>query len=408
MKKISILGVCLLTGISAMGQASLVKDVERQLKGSNPDNAKAMEAIQPALTNPETSNTMMPWYLAGKAGFGIYDDAFLQQSLGNELKGEQKVAAGKGLLDGYNYYIKALHLDSLPDEKGKVKPKKSKEIISQLVGAYPHFRNAGVFLFDNQKYDEAYDAWEVYVNLPNNPLLGNKAPKADPDTIVGQIIFYQGVAALSNNQSQKALDKMRQVIPTGFNNIYVYTYGTEAARRLGDTASMLEFAQNGYEKYGTEDVSLIGQLINAKLEARDYPAAFDLVSQAIEKTDPSNVSMISQLYDIRGVIYEQDGKIEAAINDFNKAIDVNPNAAKAYYDRGRMKFNSALEKADQSNDTISDEIKNQFLSAIEDFKKAYELDDTMSQIPGNIYLAYYKLGAGYESDANLWKSLSGM
>ena len=136
MKKISILGVCLLTGLAAMAQVSLVKDVEHTLKGSSPDFQKGLNDVQPALTNSETAGTMMPWYLAGKAGFGLYDNLYVQESLGATLTPDQKKTAGHALVDGYNYYFKALHLDSVPNEKGKIKPKKSKEILKAMASNY--------------------------------------------------------------------------------------------------------------------------------------------------------------------------------------------------------------------------------------------------------------------------------
>ncbi len=408
MKKISILGVCLMACFSAIAQTNLVKDVERQLKDANPDYAAALKAIQPTFTNPETSGTMMPWYLAGKAGFGLYDQLFIQEQMGQPLSPEQKKQAGHAIIDGYNYYFKALHLDSIPDAKGKIKPKKSKEILKLLGGNYAQLRNAGIFLFDSKDYNGAYDAWELYATLPSNPLLGDKAPVADPDTIVGQIKFYQAIAMLTADDNKRALEKIQQVIPTGYTTIDVYRYGVEAARRLDDSVAMLDLAQKGYELYGTDDISFIGQLINEKLGRSDYQSCFTLVNEAIGATSEANSDMLSQLYDIRGYINEQDGKNEQSMADFQKAIDLNPKYAKAYFDLGRMYNNMALKKAEEiGGDVLSEELKTEFLKAAELFEKAYDLDSNMTQIPGALYRLYYKLGAGYEMQTNDWKAISG-
>lgn len=404
MKKISLLGVCLLTGLSAMAQAYLVKDAEHMLKDSNPDYKKALETIKPALTNPETAETMMPWYLAGKANVGVYDEGLLQESLGNHMDNPKKLEVGHALVDAYNAYFKALHLDSVPDAKGKIKPKKSKEILKNMAGSYPQLRNAGIFLLQAQDYKGAYDAWELYVTLPENPVMGKSAPVADPDSAVGEIMYYQAASMLSVNEDQKALDKLRQAEAKGYTPVDVYTYAVEAARRLNDTTTMVEYAEKGYNKYGTEEISFIGQLINAKLASNDYAACYDYVNRAIEITPAENVSMLSQLYDIKGYILEQENKIAEAQDCFQKAVDLDPKNAKGYFDLGRIIYNKALKLDEESNNTQTDAVKTQLLEAADLFKKAFELDEQgMSQIPNILYRLYYRLGAGYEQEADTWK-----
>lgn len=405
MKKISILGVCLLTGLAAMAQVSLVKDVEHTLKGSSPDFQKALNDVQPALTNSETAGTMMPWYLAGKAGFGLYDNLYVQESLGATLTPDQKKTAGHALVDGYNYYFKALHLDSVPNEKGKIKPKKSKEILKAMASNYHQLRNAGIFLFDNQDYDGAYDAWELYCTLPQNPILGKSAPVADPDTIVGQIRFYQGVAMLTSDKNDRALKSIQEAIKDGYQTIDVYRYGVEAARRIDDSVAMLDIARQGYDKFGTEDVIFIGQIINHYIAEGNFPECFNLVNEAIKATTDNKI--LSQFYDIRGYIYEQDNKIDEAVADFKKATELDDVNAKAYFDLGRMINNTvAAQLQDTSDNNVPEEQAKELLKAAELFERAYQLDEpNYPQIPGILYRLYYRLGEKYVDQTNYWKSL---
>ncbi len=401
MKKSLILGAALSIVFTAGAQLQVVKEVDHLVKGN--DFQKAYQQIQPALTNPETAENYNAWFLAGKAGVGVYDQVYLKESMGQQATKDEKKLGGHGLLDAVKAFKTVL---TLPDEKGKMPNKKAKECIKLLKEQYIPLRNAGVFLLNAGDYDGAYDAWELYANYPNDPVFEGKGPKADPDTIVGQFKFYQAVAMLSKDDNQKALDKIKEVLPTGYETIDIYRYGVEAARRVNDSIAMLDLAKVGYEKYGTEDISFIGQLINGKLSENDYAACHKLVEEAIQRTPDSIANIKSQLYDILGYIYEQEENMPLAIENFNKAVTLDNKYAKGYFDKARVIYNTAVKEDENTDENAqSRDVKKELLEAADEFKKAYDLDPTLSQIPGILYRLYYRLGAGYEDEAEYWKNM---
>jgi len=415
MNKISLAGLCLLAGLTASAQTSLVKEVERDLKGGAP-YSQSIQKLQPAFSNPETKDQAYTYYVAGKGGFDNYDKAKIKLQLNQEMKDDEKKEAGLGLMEGYEFFFKALPLDSLPNEKGKVKPKYSKDMIKLMVAGYGDLRDAGVLLFDTHDYVDAYKAWDLYTTqLPSNPtLLANKL-QVDNDTIVAPIIFYQGVAALTigendpskaDEYNRKAIEKMKQAAAIkDYKNIDVYRYGVEAARRANDSIAMLEIAQAGYEKYGTEDISFIGQLINERLAAKQYAQCYNMLNEAIAGCN--NNEMKSQLNDVLGFVYEQEEKFPEAESAYRKAIELNGSAAKPYFDLGRILYNQAL-KLDETADeaTRASTVNPELLKAAEYFEKAYEINpDEMGQVPGILYRLYYRLGAGYEDKANYYQNL---
>ena len=404
MKKFSLLGLCLAAGFTLSAQADLVKEVEHALKESSPNYEAALKSIQPALTNPETKDLAQPWYLAGKAGFGLYDQLYIQESLGNALDAAGKKKAGQAIIEAYGNYFTAIPLDAQPDAKGKVKPKYTKDMVKTIKNNYGQLRNAGALLFEAQDFKGAYDAWDLYVNLPSNPVLGKDAPASDPDTIVGNIMYYQLLAALSADMNAEALAKVAPIEKSGYKNMDVYVYGIEAARRLNDTVAMLELAKKGYDMYGTQNIQFIGQLINDKLNSNDFAASEKLVNEAIAATDDAQIK--SQLYDILGVVYEQQERDAEAIDCFDKAINTDPEVGKNYYDKARIIYNQAV-KLDEESDggaERNDQVVAALLQAAELFEKAYGLDeDNLGGVPNLLYRLYYRLGQGYEDKADYWK-----
>jgi tetratricopeptide (TPR) repeat protein len=63
------------------------------------------------------------------------------------------------------------------------------------------------------------------------------------------------------------------------------------------------------------------------------------------------------VYIARGLVYQDMGNHQFAVNDFNSAINLDPNFAEAYYRRGVSKLKSR-----------------RYHEAIEDFRKSLELD----------------------------------
>ena len=79
MKKISLAGLCLLAGITASAQTSLVKEVERTIKGDY-DYTTVINNLAPAFDNEETKSDAHTYFVAGKAGINNYDKAKIKRT----------------------------------------------------------------------------------------------------------------------------------------------------------------------------------------------------------------------------------------------------------------------------------------------------------------------------------------
>jgi tetratricopeptide (TPR) repeat protein len=68
---------------------------------------------------------------------------------------------------------------------------------------------------------------------------------------------------------------------------------------------------------------------NARYGAQDYTGAIEEYTQAI-MLDPKNAGA----YNVRGLTYGQQNKLDLALEDFNQAITLDPTHGLAYYNRG--------------------------------------------------------------------------
>lgn len=113
--------------------------------------------------------------------------------------------------------------------------------------------------------------------------------------------------------------------------------------------------------------------------------------------------MKSQLYDVRGVVDEEEGSTEQALDNYQKAVVYNENNAKAYFDMARVIYNEALRQAECGEPDCDKKAEPGLKKSAEYFEKAYDLDPSLTQIPATLYSIYYRLGIGYEGQAAYWQ-----
>lgn len=409
MKKISLLALGLVAALSVSAQPEALKNVEKMVKSK--DYAAALEAVQPFLTNPETAETSLPWYLAGKAALGLWDQTNIAADTpGNTVTEEQKADAARQLVKAYEYYNKALPLDQKPDAKGKVKAKYTKEMRKALGENYKSYMQAGLNLYNTQNYPAAYEAWDIYVNLPANTNADAKAFVADADSIVGEIAYYQALAAYFSKDYKNAVAAATSALNKGYQNKNVYIVGMESAGELKDNATQLALAEKGNAKYGGEDISFLASLVNNAIENKDYAKANSLVSSTIQAA--SSDSIKSLLYNVKAIVEEQENNIAAAKASLNESIKLNPKNAKSYFDMGRLIQNEvATKEIDADDATRMNVLVPAIKEAISMYEKSYELDPDQTRLPGYIYRLYYNLdqnyhlGKEYADKAEYWKNI---
>lgn len=407
MKKLAILGFCLLAVAgSASAQKNLVKEVEGKAKGFNADYAAARKALAPALTNPETKDDAQTWYVAGTIEFGEHDNLFGLKQVGKEADGP---TMGNDLINGYEYFMTAFPLDSVAevDKNGnpklnkdgspKIKTKYSKDMAKKIAAHHNDYLNAGQLLWDAKDFDGAYKAWSIYTSLPTNPSLGEDAPKAPADSVMGQLYYFSGLAAWQAEKLPEALAAFDKAIALDYSDPALYDYAISVAAQSQDNDKVVELANIANNKYGATTSKYLTIIINDKINNEKYAEAKSLLEQAIA-VSPDN----PELYDVLGILYQNQKDLENARVNIAKAVELDPTYAKGNLDLGRVIYAQALaiDESDEVkglsqadyNKVRAEKIDPMLREAAPYLEKALNDENTQSDAQRLLRSLYYSLG----------------
>lgn len=396
MKKICVLTVGLLAAASMTAQVAVVKEAEKEFKSADSYAAyqKALQAITPAFSNPETAKEAQTYWIPGKAGFKLYDDLFAKKTFGQDVN---LVDMSSALLDGYTYGMKALALDTVVDAKGKVKTKLSKDIVSQIAGHANDYLNAGAAFWEAREFKKAYEAFNDYLEIPGNPRFGKNAPAALPDSTATQILYNCALAAWQAEMLQESAQTFDALLAKGYEDPNAYDYAYSVAYNLQDEPRKLAYSQAALDKFGTSDPKFLQRVVNSYIEAKEFDKAKDMLNKAIA-TDPNN----SAYYLSLGVLLEQQNDFAGAKDAYKKAVELDPKGAlnNLYYGRMLVQQYNDL---DQGAANMSQQEYNKYnfetmrpiiLEAVKYLEKAYELDNEQLDALRYLKNIYYVLNDG--------------
>lgn len=397
MKKLGILGVCALLGLGAMAQESVLKEAERSMK-KGADYKEIVKAVTPAMSDPSTKDKAMTYYLPGKAAFNQFDQLLTKEALG-QLDAAGKKTKAEALMAGYEYMMKALPLDSVVDAKGKVKTKYSKDILNSVGGHYSDFYSAGIDFWGAENYKSAYDAWDVYANLPSNPAFAKAIPQVPADTVIAEVMYNQALAAWQMNDYPLSLKAFLNAKDHGYQKKQLYDYAIAVAAQAKNDDAVFEIAKEAQTLYGDEDSNYMGYIINNYINKQQYQEAISMIDQAIAG-DPQN----AQYHVIKGILLETEEIKGDPKPEYQKAVDLDDHNAQALYNLGRIIYNEALQIYDAApndnegfNKVFNNDFKPAMAKAIDLLERAYSANEEEDDPLRLLENAYYMMN----DDANM-------
>lgn len=351
MRKILTTALC----FAAIGTLSAQKasvDQAQKMAGKLDKIEEARTMIKGAMTNDETAKDARTYYVAGKIEFDAFDEGYKKLMINPNDEKVNKLEMGKQLINGYNYFMKGMPLDSVPNEKGQVKPKYAKDMASRISGHHSDYFSYGGELYNNKLYyPEAYNAFLIYGDVPEYDW-ASKETKAVADTTLALAYYYAGISAYSGSQVADAAKALAKARKKGITDPQSLVYEIACWQNLASNDSTLEeiskktiqeIATDGYKTFGMQQPLFINSLASTFVENEDYPSALSLVNEQIGKT-PDEPS----LYTLRGWIYDRKGgSDDAALADYvkgasfeNADVETLNRAARKLYNHGTVVWNS--------------------------------------------------------------------
>lgn len=395
MKRITLMALALGIAACATAQQNVVKDAQRAVKEGKNLN-EVINILTPALSNPETAGSSDTWMIPGKAAYDRFDKLIANKQLHMFKNAQDTIDQNMLLVPAYEYYMKALAVDTVIDKKGKPKAKNSKKILDTFAGHFNDYYTAGAELYNYQKYDDAYKAFDIMIKMAQMPQLKKdlaKNPMAQ-DSILCGVAFNQGLAAWQVERLDDAISSFLKAIELGYDKKSVFDYGMSVAQAAGKNDTLFMFAQKALPIYGKEDSQYIRQIINHYITAKEFDKAFQAINTAIEQ-DPTN----SQFYVVKGIISEYSGDFDAATESYKKAFAINQEDGDAAYNYGRSLYEKASRLSDAAPTTqaeyavyLNEKIKPLINEAIPLLETAYQLNPDNKDILSYLEQAYYVLG----------------
>ncbi len=399
MKRVLVtIGLCLMTTV-VFGQKKAVSDAERIAKDSKPDFNEARTLIKGAMENAETKDDAKTWYVAGLIEDTQFSTENMKQILGQKPDEAVMYEALGNILP---YFKESYRLDQLPNEKGKVKPKYTKNIKGTLNANILYYLNGGAYFFDQRNYKRAHDFFEQYLEIADLPFMkGEKAAARDSNFMIVQ--FYAAIAAMQMDNPQQAIKDLNRAKGTDYRRFDVYQslcYVYDQV--LKDTVGLEKTLEEGMKLF-PDSSYFLNNMINVYISTKRNEQAMQLLNTAISKS-PNN----PQLYFALGSLYEVGLKDEAKAEEaYKKALDLDPENPSNIFSVGRLYFNqgvSLLDKANSLNDQNqykAEKAKAEAMlrKALPFFEKAHKLKPEEREYMIGLRGIYYNLSMNKEFDA---------
>ena len=321
----------LLFSVTTFAQNKNVISAEKLIKVKG-NTSKARELIGQAMTDSTTANNARTWFVAANIEIEYFKDEYHKLTINPNDSRVDKIAMAQSLIDAYNYYLKALPMDSVKTKKGKIKTTYSKEILKNIKDLYlgQHFLwAASTFSKEKKHYPQAFKAFSIQGDIPGLQLFAKDSNIGSiPDSIIGNSYFNAGISAWSGGEPLIGAKTFCKARRHGYLKQDVFSYEIACYQAIAqkDTTyidfaqeEMINTAKAGYETFGNRVPLFLHLYIRGLTLNQQADIALNLLSQEIAKTPEDGI-----LYRHRAFVYDNIHDDEKSVADYIKAAELTP------------------------------------------------------------------------------------
>ena len=392
------MAVLVLISAGCMAQKANVNKAKSLIMSEEADYEQARQLIGAALANDETKNQANTWFVAGLIGYQQNAQAN-KMALINQPVDQDKV--GQGLMESYDYWLKADEIAMTPmlDKKGRevVDTKTRANIAKRMLEYYKNqdFIKYGVHLNEQRDFKGAYNVFMRHLTMSDLPMMQDEKILAQmpKDTIYQQYEYYAALFAIQAQMHPEAIAVLEKLKNGEFEAIAVNQFLYQEYVEVKDTAASVRVLQDAMVRFPQEPWFL-QNLINYYIFSKQEQQAIDYLAQAIER-EPN----VAEYHLIKGNLDANQNNVEAALEDYDRAIAINPQLADAYAGKGRVHYNMAskiIEDAAYIQDAKAykaalNEASNKLKESMPFFEKALEVAPDNREYMVILKGIYYRL-----------------
>ena len=293
----------------------------------------------------------------------------------------KKLQPGEGLQKAFESYSKTIELDTKEGEFGK-------QAVSRMDGLYGRAFNDAVNSYNAKDYDKAIASYKL-------------ASQIKPQDTTA--VLYSAYAYEAKQDFAGAKSAYNNLLGMKYKSPAVYNRLIQIARTQNDPAEASKVLQQALAVYPNDKAFMLEDL-NASLTSGKGEDAIAKINKSIA-ADPAN----SNLYAVRGSLYDQQKKNDLAVADYRKAVELDPKNFDAQFNLGVYNYNKAADsytKASKmdlktyqvSGRKLEADGKKYFEAAVPFFEKALEIQPTDRNTLTSLKKIYFRLGRNADSE----------
>jgi tetratricopeptide (TPR) repeat protein len=332
---------------------------------------KARIDIDKAIVNEKTSGKAKTWYTRGD----IY-----QLMLESPIYSKQ-LQPGEGVEKAYESFAKTIELDTKDGEFGK-------QAVTRMDALYGNAFNNAVNSYNAKEYDKAIESYKL-------------ASKIKPQDTTA--VLYSAYASEAKQDFAGAKSSYNQLLGMNYKSVTLYSRLFQMAKQQNDNAEAAKVLQQALVAYPNNKTFMLEDL-NLSLASGKGDEALSKISKTIA-ADPTN----SNLYAVRGSMYDQQKKSDLALADYRKAVELDPNNFDAQFNLGVYNYNKAadaytksskmdLKTYQVSGKKLEAEGKKYFEASVPYFEKALQLQPEDRNTLTSLQKVYFRLGRTADSE----------